>query len=431
MEVRDPIHGGIPIYDAEVPVLDSLFFQRLRQLKQLGFAELSFPGATHNRYLHSIGVMHVATRAFETVFKNKPFTSPQVRERFLQTLRLGALLHDIGHGPYSHSSEVAMPPVETLNLKFPGIHFQERQANHEDYTLKIILESELTDSFKEVTSQYGIHTIHIASLIAGHPGDPSFFIDGGIDYFPVLHQLVSSEIDADRMDYLIRDSYYCGVSYGSYDFEWLITNLDYALVENRAYLAINSRAIYSFDDFLLSRYHMFLMVYFHYKSVIFEEMLNRFFDECRSEFSIPSSLDDYLHCDDSMVFSWLRSSQNEWAKRIVNRKPFKLVYESHLNPKETPSQTADQVELEFKNRNIQTIRNHSTGALSKYYLPGADSKGFRIFVKDHSSESISPIEEVTDLFKKYSEKRSITRIYANPDSLRENPDLIKKYRKNG
>src|SRR5262245_57882658 len=136
MEIRDVIHGSIPIESYELPVIDSRYFQRLRHIKQLGFAENSFPSATHNRYIHSLGAMHTATRAFDTIFSK---TSRTTHQRFRALVRLAALLHDIGHGPLSHTTEFAMPHVRKLQLphldaKAAGA----RKATHEDYTLKLI-----------------------------------------------------------------------------------------------------------------------------------------------------------------------------------------------------------------------------------------------------------------------------------------------------
>src|SRR5580698_1949567 len=105
MEIRDPIHGSIEIPDGEVAIIDSVAFQRLRQIKQLGFAEFSFPGATHNRYLHSVGAAHIAGLIFDNIFRKYKFSSDAARERLRQTLKLAVLLHDIGHGPLSHASE--------------------------------------------------------------------------------------------------------------------------------------------------------------------------------------------------------------------------------------------------------------------------------------------------------------------------------------
>ena len=117
MEIRDPVHGSIYFSDSEVKVLDTLEYQRLRAIKQLGFAEFSFPGATHNRYLHSVGVSHLAGQAFDSIFRVYPFHKPSTKPRLKQAVRLAALLHDVGHGPLSHTTEQVMPKIEDLNVK--------------------------------------------------------------------------------------------------------------------------------------------------------------------------------------------------------------------------------------------------------------------------------------------------------------------------
>src|SRR4051812_22746529 len=167
MEVRDPIHGEIELNSAEVAVLDSAAYQRLRSIKQLGFSEFSFPGATHNRYLHSLGVCHLAGRAFDSIFKKFEFSTSTLRERLRQTTRLAALLHDIGHGPLSHTTEDVMPRLKELKLKAydkkkvpPDPN---RQANHEDYTIKFITDSSLTEILRDNFSD--IDPMAIASLV--------------------------------------------------------------------------------------------------------------------------------------------------------------------------------------------------------------------------------------------------------------------------
>src|ERR1700744_5404168 len=134
MEVLDPIHGEIELNSAEVAVLDSAAYQRRRSLKQLGFAEFSFPGATHNRYLHSLGVCYLAGRAFDSIFKKFEFSSPALRNRLRQTTRLAALLHDIGHVPLSHTTEDVMPALKELKIKAYDLKKKipdgNRQANH-------------------------------------------------------------------------------------------------------------------------------------------------------------------------------------------------------------------------------------------------------------------------------------------------------------
>ena len=327
MEIRDPVHGSIQINDAEIEIIEHPFFQRLRNIKQLGFSECVFPGATHTRYLHSIGVMHVSTLVFNSLFKNQ--NSPDIL-RLKETLRLGCLLHDIGHAPLSHSTESVMPNVSALKLPKQFHESKDRQASHEDYTIKSITDSSFTQAFKGVKAEFGIEPDAVAELVVGETKHPEYFTVNGINYFPLLHQLVSSEMDCDRMDYLLRDSYFCGVSYGKFDLDWIIDNLKICVEGNQAFLGISERAISTFDDFLLSRFHMFMMVYFHYRAVCLEQMLLRYFESEKSEYAIPADIEAYQEHDDAYLNRVLKSSSNIWAKRIVKNNIPKKILETSV-----------------------------------------------------------------------------------------------------
>ena len=178
MEIRDPVHGSIPINDSEIQIIEHPFFQRLRNIKQLGFSEYVFPGATHTRYLHSIGVMNVATLVFNSLFKDQ--NSKEI-QRLKESLRLGCLLHDIGHAPLSHSTESVMPMVSALKLSKQFVD-RERQATHEDYTIKSITDSSFTQSFKGVTSEFGIDPKAVAELVIGATSDEGYFTVNGVNY---------------------------------------------------------------------------------------------------------------------------------------------------------------------------------------------------------------------------------------------------------
>lgn len=415
MEIRDPVHGSIAIFDSEIEILEHPFFQRLRNIKQLGFSEYVFPGATHTRYLHSIGVMNVATMVFNSLFRDQ--SSKDVL-RLKESLRLGCLLHDIGHAPLSHSTESVMPMVSSLKLP-KQFMADERQATHEDYTIKSITDSSFTQSFKGVTKEFGIDPKAIAELVIGETSDAAYFTVNGINYFPLLHQLVSSEMDCDRMDYLLRDSYFCGVSYGKFDLDWIIDNMKICVEKNEAYLGISERAISTFDDFLLSRFHMFMMVYFHYRAVCLEQMLQRYFDSCKTEYAIPSDIEAYLEHDDAYLMRVLRKSDNIWAKRIVMNNIPKKILETfgtvHLNQ-------MHELENFLKQENIDYIKCSSTGRLSKYYSANSPQNMYPMKVMRESSlaknhKTIKNIQEATDLFQKYSESHAVNRIHCDFDDL--------------
>src|SRR5438270_7665268 len=384
MHIRDPIHGAIELTADERALIDSPQYQRLRNVKQLGFADLAFPGATHTRYSHGLGAMAVATKVFE-VLAPKLDLEPGDRERFRQTLRLAVLFHDLGHAPLSHATESIMPPVELLRV--PDWVYPEppraRRADHEDYTLKLVLDSGLATEIRRRTS--GIEPEHVAALICGRaPPGPDPFRSRGRDLLPILRQVVSGELDADRMDYLERDSFFTGVNYGKFDADWIVQNLAAVERDGRVYLALLHRAVFAFEDFLLSRYHMFLSVYFHSTSVGYEVLLQRW---CESgEYSLPADPDEYLLHDDIALLSALRASQNPWARRIVRRQGYRVLME---NAPGEDAQELRRMEDQLEAAGVDGFVTVSRGVLSHY------GKEATLWVKSPRGEV--PIGEYTPL----------------------------------
>jgi len=439
MEIRDVLHGSVSIEPHERAILDSRYFQRLRQIKQLGFAEFSYPSATHNRYVHSLGAMKVATQAFETIFGDGPdrivlgATNPEAFKRFRAVTRLAALLHDVGHGPLSHTTEFAMPDLKKLKLpEWTEMSSGDRKANHEDYTLKIILDSGLTKMLEKAGSEFGFKPKHIAALIEPKlPIDDDFFLEPiashsgkKIDFRPLLQQIISSELDADRMDYLRRDSFFAGVSYGEFDFDWLIGNLTSHVHQGKCYLSLQHRALYSFEDFLISRFHMFLMVYFHYKSTVFDEMLSQYFATAPGEYTLPADVEAYCDANDAQLYGTLAKSKNEWARRISEKRPYRMLVELHSGipagkpAKDQQDNLLKELRSKLKTRGTHFLETSVSGELSKYFRKPGD----RIFVRydNHFSDpNYIPLEKCTDLFERYQEKRSITRLYVAPEVYAE------------
>lgn len=420
MEIRDPVHGSIHILDEEIPIIRDDFFQRLRNIKQLGFSEYVFPGATHTRFIHSIGVMNIASSAFDRLFKGR--LNDKNILRLKETFKLACLLHDVGHAPLSHSTETVMPKLSELNIPKDFLSLkdqkQDRQATHEDYTIKSIVDSSFAGSFSLVEKKFGLERKHIADLITGHTSDPQYFTIEGINYFPVLSQLVSSELDCDRMDYLLRDSYFCGVSYGSYDLDWMLDNLEICIDDNKAYLGINERAVVTFDDFLLSRYHMFIMVYFHYRAVCLEQLLYKYFKTSPTEYIIPASIEEYIEHDDQYLMKVLKRSKNKYAEAVVKNQVPQKIFES-FNEKQELKLSAIQNYL--ASENIEFIRSSSSGRLSKYYVDETSISKYpmkvvrKLFGSDQ--KIISDIGEATDLFTKFSKSHAVNRLHCEFETL--------------
>ena len=419
MEIRDPVHGSIEFMPKEIAVLESPAFQRLRSIKQLGFGEYSYPGGTHSRFLHSIGVGHLAGIAFDHIFHGYPFQKEETRWRLRQTVKLAAMLHDIGHGPMSHASEEVMPPVSDLKIKaYEGSeHNRDRQATHEDYTIKFITDSHLSEIIRREFPD--IDPVSVASLIDKRIAPQSdFFKDNDIDLQKILSQLVSSELDVDRMDYLLRDSHFCGINYGKVEMEWITSNLTYYKVKNRLHLALGRRALYTFDDFLVSRHHMYLMVYFHHKALIYDEMLHRYLTSDECTFRLPADINEYLDCDDYSLQQHLRQSENDWAKRIAEKKPFKMAYEFHAT-KETDK--VEKLKIALENADIKIIHSSSVARLSKYHPSSPEHEGQEIFVVDPYNPHEPPVSlaKSTEIFQRYEDSRRIERIYVEPEKINE------------
>lgn len=424
IEVRDPIHGTIYLSSGETAVVDSQEFQRLRAIKQLGFADISFPGATHTRFLHSLGVCHLAGLVFDQMFRALPFSNSGVRSRLRQVFRLGALLHDVGHGPLSHTTEEVMPMLHELDLKIYAEKSRDKKlrATHEDYTIKYLMDSPLTTILQKNFSD--ISPIHIACLIDKSILAPDdFFIDKGMDFRPLLSQLVSGELDCDRMDYLERDSYYTGTNYGKFDRDWMIANLIPYQIENKFYLAINRRSLYTFDDFLISRHHIHLMVYFHHKCIIYEEMLNRYLDAADADFRLPAEINQYTLYNDFKLYEHLAASKNEWAQRIAFKKPYRMISEIHSAGSNEKAFRIDEL---LKKNNIDVIWASSKARLSKYHQASDENAAHPIYVIDSydPSEKPTPIHETTEIFKKYESARIIDRLYVAPDKFEDCQRLI-------
>jgi uncharacterized protein len=426
MEIKDPVHGTITLARDEVSVVDSAEFQRLRLIKQLGFSEFSFPGATHSRYLHSLGVCHMAGIAFDYIFKKYEFSTPEKRGRFRQVVRLAALLHDIGHGPLSHATEEVMPPRSALNIQTYA-HRKvpvppEGKASHEDYTVKYITDSPLTDILKK--SFPDITPYHIVCLIDKTLElKDDFFTDNGLNFRTILSQMVSSEIDVDRMDYLGRDAYFCGTNYGHVETNWLLSNFTFHVVEQEVYLALNKRALYTFDDFLISRHHMYLMIYFHHKSIIYEEMLYRYLTSSDCKYRLPADINQYTRCTDYSLYEHLANSSNYWAQKITKRQPFKVLFENHVTHEDPKMNLlADQL----RSSGIDFITASSQARLSKYHGGSQEDKSFQIFVIDEYSPRETPItiDKCTQIFEMYEKTRRIERIYVPSEVL----DRAKKIR---
>jgi len=285
--IKDPVHGYVEVEDYALDLLDSPALQRLRYIRQLGFSYLVYPGANHTRFEHSLGTMHladVACRQFRISDK----------ERTLVTA--AALLHDIGHGPFSHASEPLLEKyLHRTHDEIAGI---------------------VSDQAGHILRRHEIDPDELCAVVNGcHP----------------LAGIIHGDLDVDRMDYLLRDAYYTGAPYGTVDAQRLIRNL----IRTDEGIVLDENGINAAESLLIARTLMRPTVYYHHVSRIGESMFHlAALDHLREDEAGGASL---LGMDDAACMQVLRSSQSTIARDLISR-----IYERRLY-KRALSVGSDQV----------------------------------------------------------------------------------------
>ena len=316
-EIRDPVFNFIPLTGTEADIVNSSVFQRLRGIRQLAFANLVYPGALHTRFEHSLGVCHV-TGLMAKALGIDP------KEDEYRLLRFAALLHDIGHGPFSHISEDILDTYSDSNSQ------QATYKIHESITADIIRQNE----------GLCIHSADrekIVKVLSSGYGDPMF------------HSIVSGPLDADKQDYLLRDSYFCGVKYGVFDMGQLHREL--RAVDrgfDGKYLMISNDGIHALEQFVLAKYYITNQVYSHRLRLITDQMLiraiNRGIDHDQIDLlqdlykyrSDNDYLKNYLSWDDAKFMVTLTSDSYRGTEcydildRLRKRKLFKRIYKRQI-----------------------------------------------------------------------------------------------------
>ena len=301
-EIADPIHKYIRFTELEKKIIDSKVFQRLRRIKQLAGAHLVYPAAQHSRFEHSLGTMHLAGLAGEHLFSIGVLDKESIQE-----LRVAALLHDIGHGPFSHLFEEALKVTSN--------------KNHESIGAEIICKTELSD----ILSSFGYSPSVISEISLGN------------SKVKFKNEIISGSLSSDLMDYLPRDGFFTGVEYGKVDYNRIINSFR---VTNNDSLALDISSFYSFESMIISRYEMFRAVYFHKTVRSAEVMLLHSLLLSSKILNLSKiSLADYLKLtDDSILWKISSSPNNEMAKQMISnyleRKLLKCVYERFIRKRD-------------------------------------------------------------------------------------------------
>ncbi|OJH16480.1 hypothetical protein BLX88_23220 [Bacillus obstructivus] len=386
---KDPVHRYVHVRDKVIwDLIATKEFQRLRRIRQLGTTYFTFHGAEHSRFNHSLGVYEIIRRIIDDVFDGRPEWDPEDR---LLTL-CAALLHDLGHGPFSHSFEKVF------------------HLDHEEFTQDIIVGStEVNAILSKVNADF---PTKVAEVIAKTYENK------------LIVSLISSQLDADRMDYLLRDAYFTGVSYGNFDMERLLR----VMRPKEDQVVFKYSGMHAVEDYILSRYQMYWQVYFHpvtrSAEVILTKILHRakeLHDEYYSFkhhpihfyslFEDELTLEDYLKLDEHIILYYFQMWQEEEDKilsdlctRFVNRSLFKYV---DFDPAKQ-FKVHSQLETLFKqvgiDPNYYLVVDSSSDLPYDFYRPGEEEERLPIHLLKKSGE-IRELSRESDIVDAISGKR--------------------------
>lgn len=418
-QFRDPVHGFISVSDDELKIINSAPFQRLRNIHQLATTYLVYHGAEHTRFGHSIGVMHLTSRVFDSVTQKVPhlFSDDDNENNcctawYRQLLRLIGLTHDLGHAPFSHASEELF----------------EDGKQHEDYTKVIICETEIADHINAIgakfKSQYGdsydITPELVWMIYEGKDitNDKFIFPD-----FLFLKSFMDGELDCDKMDYLLRDSLYCGVTYGKYDLDRFVSTLTAYKHNNQLQLAIERGGVQALEEFVLARYFMFIQVYFHKTRRYLDKVLVKSLKAVLPNGKYPDTISEYLRWDDTRILNLIAESENEDVMAFKNRKIMTCVLESKAHSGKADKMNARLIfgilEKEYGNCVVFDGVDKAAHKLTPMLLSPKDDSGKGIMILDEKTGEVKDIMEESIILESIVTPISISRIYAEKEVANE------------
>ena len=469
--IMDPVHGGIPLYRHEIQVIDHPLFQRLRNICQNDILSLVFPGATHSRFLHSIGVMHVGTRMFRSMIdaylrerklsdqRDLSLTQLDAIDYLAKIIRLGCLLHDSGHSSFSHQftqarriHELMARPERFRDLwkdtDYSVYHSElPDELEHEHYSVRVAHEvltsidmasvgleardvigiMETTDVKPSATFCAHAHTFW--NFIAGQDADSGVLRESDTPklVMDLLSSIVSGEIDADRADYMLRDGFHSSVTIGGFNLDHLLSNLRFGWDVSEPWLglAITQKGLGALEDFVYSRHQMYRKVYAHKTALGFDWLLREAINEVLDDPDIFEWVDTCL--SDMRYFAELTDSFFWEAFRKVSRKQpdsysrciVDRVKLNHLNTREDLTDEGIQAhsawlasELGLDPESVVTCSMRA-----RFSNIQDNFNGIKVLVRDpiDRSRSLKKITEVSAFFSKFKDG-TITHFYTPPQA---------------
>lgn len=428
-EIRDPIHGFITLNEWEREIIDHPVFQRLRRIRQLGMTDMVYPGAMHTRFEHSLGVMHVATRMFDQIKeRRRSFLKSELgfnkddleRDRVL--VRLSSLLHDVGHAPFSHAAEGLMDKNQKTGRPYKHEHYS---AAAVEFLMENVIERHNLNRY------YNIKAREIADFLNGKPS---------LGKCLIWRDLVSGQLDADRADYLLRDSHHIGVAYGHYDLDRLIATLT-AVIDPKTdtdKLAIEEGGEHAAEALLIARYMMFTQVYFQHtrraydyhsaqavKTLLQEHQKNGALEN-KSAFPPPATkenIEEYFKWDDWRVSGMISEGlAGEHGRILMERKHHRSVFETPEASDKEDLKFYEEIRGELGDR-IGFI-DHASNSWYKF-----DSAEVLLLLRpDQSDEKLTTLSTRSSVVSGLKAVKRI-RIYVPLDKRDELRKLVAKKRK--
>ncbi|MEM0453060.1 MAG: HD domain-containing protein [Sulfolobales archaeon] len=411
--IYDEIYGYIPVSELELKVIETPTLQRLRRVKQLALAWYVYPGAVHTRFSHSLGVMHVIG-----IIANKFIDEGCIRRDDYELLRIAGALHDVGHTPYSHAIELYMT--------------QAFKIRHEEMATYVI---ENDPYLNEVFSKYGINPKEVSSIIRGTHKEPLY------------NMLLSSDLDADRIDYLLRDSLHTGVAYGMIDIDRILHTV---MVDKDGELAVPAKSVQAIENFYIARMHMYRAVYHHKTIAAFQVMMKTIYEmmlnELRGYLEPFTSISNILSTirkgtfylwDDNYIAGLMNlalvknlgsEELRDLIRLLFNRVGYKAVYDKIKLSQEPIALRGDEEATSLSN--LRDLIINGLGYKDFMAIPYVEELNLvdeDLCVKILDNETTTRITEFeSSIINSIPRYISITRLYVHPYILDKVKDFIRK-----